>query len=189
MARTGGRCLCGEVRFSYEGPPRWVAYCHCESCRRATSGPVAVWIGVEKTAYRLDAGEPGAYRSSPGVVRRFCRTCGSPLSYEGDRWPNEIHLLSGSLDDPEVAAEVRVDQPGSDGDPDRRLVPADQFGRGVRVPGPDPGEEVSEVVVHAGTPRVSPRLLARTDLPYQVCPRPRDGDGLTAFFSRPAKLD
>ncbi|MHB2168128.1 GFA family protein [Alsobacter sp. R-9] len=97
---TSGRCLCGGIRFSFTGKPKWVAYCHCESCRRATSSPIAAWIGLEKDQFAWDAGSPAAIASSPGVVRRFCPTCGSPLSYEGDRWPTEIHVYVASLDDP-----------------------------------------------------------------------------------------
>lgn len=97
---TTGRCLCGAIRFSYRGPPKWTAYCHCESCRRATSAPAAVWIGIERDQFSWDAGTPSAYASSPGVVRRFCPTCGSPMSYEGDRWPTEVHVLAPSLEDP-----------------------------------------------------------------------------------------
>lgn len=100
METTTGRCLCGAVRFSYRGPPKWTAYCHCESCRRATSSPVAVWIGVERDQFSWDGGTPAAYASSPGVVRRFCPTCGSPLSYEGEGWPTEVHVLAPSLEDP-----------------------------------------------------------------------------------------
>jgi hypothetical protein len=40
------------------------------------------------------------YASSPGVRRSFCGTCGTPLSYQGDRWPDEVHLFVGSLSDP-----------------------------------------------------------------------------------------
>ncbi|WP_293868795.1 GFA family protein [uncultured Alsobacter sp.] len=97
---TTGRCLCGGIRYSYRGAPKWTAYCHCESCRRATSSPVAVWIGVEREQFTWDTGTPAAYASSPGVIRRFCPTCGSPLSYEGDGWPTEVHILAPSLDDP-----------------------------------------------------------------------------------------
>ena len=97
---TTGRCLCGGIRYAYRGPPKWTAYCHCESCRRATSSPVAVWIGVERDQFSWEKGSPAAYASSPGVVRKFCPTCGSPLSYEGDGWPTEVHILAPSLDDP-----------------------------------------------------------------------------------------
>lgn len=99
-APVRGRCLCGTVRFSYSGSPKWVAYCHCESCRRATSSPLAAWIGLEMDKFTWDAGAPTSFSSSPGVLRRFCSTCGSPLSYEGERWPTEIHVYAASLDNP-----------------------------------------------------------------------------------------
>lgn len=99
-ASVRGGCACGAVRFSYTGRPKWVAYCHCASCRRATAAPAAAWIGLETNQYTLEAGTPATYGSSPGVSRGFCGTCGTPLSYAGTRWPTEIHLLAGALDDP-----------------------------------------------------------------------------------------
>jgi hypothetical protein len=43
---------------------------------------------------------PGAYASSPGVVRRFCPRCGSPVSFESERWPDEVHLFLASFEAP-----------------------------------------------------------------------------------------
>ena len=45
-------------------------------------------------------GTPGIYESSPGVRRSFCPRCGSPIAYEADRIPNEVHLYHGTLADP-----------------------------------------------------------------------------------------
>jgi hypothetical protein len=36
------------------------------------------------------------------VRRSFCGRCGTPLTYEGERWPGEIHVLLGTLDRPEL---------------------------------------------------------------------------------------
>jgi RimJ/RimL family protein N-acetyltransferase len=36
------------------------------------------------------------------VSRSFCGGCGTPLTYEGARWPGEVHVLVGSLDRPEA---------------------------------------------------------------------------------------
>ena len=36
--------------------------------------------------------------------RGFCGRCGSTLTYEGDRWPGEIHLHVGAFDDPGALA-------------------------------------------------------------------------------------
>ena len=97
-----GRCLCRAVTFIARGEPRWVAHCHCESCRRATSSAIATYAGYTTSAVEWTGEQPAAYRSSPGVIRRFCRSCGSPMSFEGERWPNEIHLFVPSFDAPET---------------------------------------------------------------------------------------
>ena len=101
MTTKGGRCLCGDVTYEYSGPENWRAYCHCESCRRNTSSPVTAFFGVPKTACRFTGKEPSVYDSSPGVRRLFCGRCGSPMAYESDRFPDEIHLYAASLDRPE----------------------------------------------------------------------------------------
>jgi hypothetical protein len=100
MRHRTGRCLCGEVTFRYEGPENWRGHCHCDSCRRATASPTTTFMGVPKDAVVFDGHPPKAYLSSPGVRRTFCGTCGTPVSYESDRHPNEIHLYAATLDDP-----------------------------------------------------------------------------------------
>jgi hypothetical protein len=97
-----GRCLCRAVRFIARGEPRWVAHCHCESCRRATSSAIATYAGFTSSNVEWIGEPPAEYRSSPGVTRRFCRRCGSPMSFEGERWPDEIHLFLPSFDQPET---------------------------------------------------------------------------------------
>lgn len=107
--KTRGRCLCGAVRFEYDGAPLWSAHCHCESCRRATSSPVTTYIGVPRDRARFTGAEPAVYRSSPGVERLFCPTCGSPVAYRAERWPDEIHFFAASLDDPtQVTPQAHV---------------------------------------------------------------------------------
>ncbi len=95
--RTGG-CLCGRTRFSATGKPRFVANCHCRSCRKATGGAYGTWAGFADTQIEW-SGEPRAlHESSPGVTRGFCAHCGSPLSYQGARWPGETHVTIGVFD-------------------------------------------------------------------------------------------
>jgi len=102
MTTTSGRCLCGDVTFEYDGEELWRAYCHCESCRRNTSSPVTAFLGVPRRACRFTGKAPAAYQSSPGVRRLFCGRCGSPMAYQSDRYPEEIHLYAASLDAPEA---------------------------------------------------------------------------------------
>ena len=95
-----GHCLCGAVKFAYEGEPKWTLNCHCESCRRAISAPMATWISVPRSAFRFTAAQPSYYASSKGVRRGFCPKCGSPLTYENEQIPDEVHVLVGALSEP-----------------------------------------------------------------------------------------
>lgn len=99
MENGSGRCLCGAVRYSFDGPPLWQDHCHCESCRRATASGFTSFFSLPKASVRW-TGAAKAYRSSPGVLRRFCDTCGTQLSYETDARPGDIDLYAGTLDDP-----------------------------------------------------------------------------------------
>lgn len=94
-----GRCLCGTVRFIAKGEPRWVAHCHCESCRRATSAAIVTYAGFLLDNVTWSGGRT-TFASSPGVQRSFCPRCGSPLSFSGERWPGEIHLFVASFAEP-----------------------------------------------------------------------------------------
>ena len=98
-ANRQGRCLCGRVRFKFDHEAvRFTAHCHCESCRRATSSPVATFIGVRDTGWRWQGEEPQVFESSPGVRRGFCGTCGSPMFFASDAWPGETHFYAASLE-------------------------------------------------------------------------------------------
>ncbi|MBY8976047.1 GFA family protein [Rhodobacteraceae bacterium NNCM2] len=101
MTEQTGRCLCGEVTFAFSGPANWQGHCHCESCRRATSSPLTSFIGVPNGSWRWTGTEPACFESSPGVRRRFCARCGSQMSFEADRFPDEIHFYAATLDAPE----------------------------------------------------------------------------------------
>lgn len=101
MTTRGGHCLCGDVTYRYSGAENWRAYCHCESCRRNTSSPATAFFGVPRDAFAFTGKAPAVYESSPGVRRLFCGRCGSPMAYDSDRYPDEIHLYAASLDDPE----------------------------------------------------------------------------------------
>ncbi|MEE8271394.1 MAG: GFA family protein [Alphaproteobacteria bacterium] len=101
-ATYGGGCQCGAIRYRLTGRPLWTAFCHCQSCRRATGSAVAAYAGYAADRFAYVAGAPRRHGSSSGVTRGFCGACGSPLTYEGERWPGEIHIHIGTLDQPEA---------------------------------------------------------------------------------------
>lgn len=112
--RTKGRCLCGSLKYEFEGKPEWVAYCHCDTCRRHTSSSVATFVGVKIGQFEYLEGTPAAYESSPGVWRYFCPKCGSPMAYTNDeKSPGHVHLYIGTLEHPETfvpAAHVHASE-------------------------------------------------------------------------------
>ena len=95
-----GRCLCGAVTYTFDGPPNWQAHCHCESCRRNCSAPFTSYLGIDHGKWRWTGAMPATYASSPGVRRQFCATCGTPMAFEGADWAHEIHFYAASLTDP-----------------------------------------------------------------------------------------
>lgn len=97
---TGG-CLCNSLRFRVDAEPLWVAHCHCTSCRRNTGAAFATFVGVSDEAFAYETGSPRRYESSTGVWRSFCADCGTPVTYEADRFPGEVHINIGTLDAPQ----------------------------------------------------------------------------------------
>ena len=96
------------MRWRATGAPLWQAHCHCESCRRAVSAALATFVSLPREGFAWE-GEPRAHASSPGVTRRFCGSCGSPLSYEAESYPGEVHVHAATLDDPERVAPTAHD--------------------------------------------------------------------------------
>jgi len=101
-AALSGRCLCGAIRFTAAGAPKWVAHCHCESCRRQTGSAFTTYSGYASEQVSSAGATPTRFHSSPGVTRSFCPHCGTPLAFEGARWPGEIHLFVATFDTPEA---------------------------------------------------------------------------------------
>jgi hypothetical protein len=95
-----GRCLCGAVRFQAFGRPKWVFWCHCESCRRHTGAPASVFVSFAVNAVTVTRGEITTYTSSPGVERGFCARCGSTLTCSNEKLPNESHFHIGAFERP-----------------------------------------------------------------------------------------
>ena len=109
---TGG-CLCGGVRFGYSGPLAGdlgqVTVCHCAQCRKASgyaAGVVpALAAGLTVTEGRELIRE---YESSPGKMRGFCGTCGSPLYSRRTGQPDALRLRLGTLDNPPDGLKVQA---------------------------------------------------------------------------------
>jgi len=95
-----GSCHCGRVQFRAAGAPKFVSACHCASCRRATGAAFSTWVGFASGCVEWSGESPYFFASSVGVKRGFCRSCGTPLTYQSDKWPGETHFPIGVFKDP-----------------------------------------------------------------------------------------
>jgi hypothetical protein len=95
-----GHCTCGAVVVEARALPKWVGICHCASCRRATGATSVTAAGFPRECVYIEGPTLASIASSPGVVRSFCSACGTSLSYQNRRWPEDVHLMVGALDEP-----------------------------------------------------------------------------------------
>ena len=107
-----GACLCGGVTFVATGAPRGVAACHCQSCRRHTGAPFAVYADYRAERVTLSGASLKEFLSSPGAARGFCGDCGSTLYYRGENLPDMIHLHVGAFDRAELFKPQTHDNSG-----------------------------------------------------------------------------
>lgn len=95
---TGG-CRCGAVRFEAAAEPVHISFCHCSDCRRASGAPVSAFVGFGNDAVTLTGETLKAFENGP-VTRRFCGTCGSPITYEDSRVEGVVYFMLGAMDAP-----------------------------------------------------------------------------------------
>jgi hypothetical protein len=94
-----GGCYCGRVRYASEAAPFHETVCHCSDCRRIAGASAVAWFSVPADRFSFTAEKPVQFRSSARVVRSFCGTCGTPLTYQRDDLASEIDVTIASLDD------------------------------------------------------------------------------------------
>lgn len=93
-----GRCLCGAIQFRAVGPPKWVLWCHCQSCRSHSGAPASVFVSFADDVVTMTSGEVAKFTSSPGVERGFCKQCGSTLTCSNEKLPGETHFHIGAFE-------------------------------------------------------------------------------------------
>jgi hypothetical protein len=99
----GGRCLCGGVAFTANGPPLFSCHCHCAWCRRAHGAAFVTWLGVRSDDFSFTRGADLVvwYASSEKSDRGFCRVCGTTSFFRSTLAPGEIHVALACVDDAE----------------------------------------------------------------------------------------
>ena len=76
-----GRCFCGAVEIEVSGTPEGMGYCHCNSCRSWSAGPVNAFTLWKPEAVRVTAGadQVAMFQKTETSQRQYCRTCGGHI--------------------------------------------------------------------------------------------------------------
>jgi len=76
-----GQCFCGAVEVTVVGEPAGMGYCHCESCRLWSAGPVNAFTLWEPEAVQITKGNEfvATFNKTENSDRKWCTKCGGHL--------------------------------------------------------------------------------------------------------------
>lgn len=96
-----GSCLCGSVKYEVDRIEPRMGHCHCSMCRKFHGAAFATLGEAESRHFRWLAGEDKleAYAAPNGTVRRFCKLCGSSMTFaSADDTGELVEFALGTLD-------------------------------------------------------------------------------------------
>jgi hypothetical protein len=84
MSDHKGSCFCGAVELSLRGDPAAMGYCHCESCRHWSAGPINAFTLWNPAAVTITKGKDdlASYNKTDKSFRRWCKKCGGHVLTE-----------------------------------------------------------------------------------------------------------
>ena len=142
-----GSCFCGAVEFSLSGNPEAMAYCHCDSCRHWSAGPVNAFTLWQPDRFKLIKGEDNiasydklaATTDETGTsVRKWCKTCGGHVFIEHPTMgvvDVPVALIKNFSFDPGFHVHYQETvQPMRDGLPKFKDLPSEAGGTGDNLP-------------------------------------------------------
>jgi hypothetical protein len=134
-----GSCFCGDVQFTVTGEPVAMGYCHCESCRRWSAGPVNAFSLWQPDALRVTKGADkiGTYNLTPRSARKWCRTCGGHV-FTDHPGMGLVDVYAAVIPELEFRPGVHVHYQETklrmhDGLPKMKDVPSEMGGSGVSL--------------------------------------------------------
>lgn len=135
-----GQCFCGAVEIEVTGECAGAGYCHCESCRSWSAGPVNAFTLWKTDDVKVTRGEEnvGVYNKTERSYRKWCTSCGGHLMTEHPQW-GLIDVFAATIPDFPFQAGVHVNYaqtvlPMKDGLPKLKDFPAELGGSGEVVP-------------------------------------------------------
>ncbi len=139
MSQHKGTCFCGAVEVTLEGEPAAMGYCHCESCRHWSAGPINAFTLWKPEAVRITKGEEHllTYNKTENSCRRWCKTCGGHVLTEHPGF-GLTDVYAAVIKDLKFEPQLHVNYAESvvrmrDGLPKQKDFPKELGGSGVLV--------------------------------------------------------
>jgi hypothetical protein len=131
-----GSCFCGAVEFTATGEPAAMGFCHCESCRHWSAGPVNAFTLWNPDQVRVTRGAEhiGTYAKTPKSERSWCEKCGGHLFTRHPAW-NLIDVYAATIPGLAFKPALHVHYqesvlPMRDGLPKMKDIPKEMGGSG-----------------------------------------------------------
>ena len=134
-----GACFCGSVQFTVTGEPAAMGYCHCESCRTWSAGPVNAFTLWQPELLKVTQGADkiGEFHKTPRSHRKWCKVCGGHLFTDHPEW-NLVDVYAAVIRDFPYQPGVHVHYQETklhieDGLPKMKDIPREMGGSGLTV--------------------------------------------------------
>jgi hypothetical protein len=131
-----GGCFCGAVELAVKGAPAAMGYCHCESCRHWSAGPVNAFTLWKPDQVEVTKGKEliGSFSKTPRSDRKWCTKCGGHLMTNHPQW-GLVDVYAAVLKDLAYEPHVHVNYGEHklrvrDGLPKQNDFPAEMGGSG-----------------------------------------------------------
>jgi hypothetical protein len=135
-----GQCFCGTVKFTVTGAAAAMGYCHCDSCRSWSAGPVNAFTLWKPEAVKVTAGEASidTFHKTERSLRKWCTACGGHVFTMHPGW-GVVDVYAASIPDYPFAPQLHVNYQETrlrihDGLPKMKDMPAEMGGSGVTLP-------------------------------------------------------
>jgi hypothetical protein len=137
MGTYQGKCFCGEMTLAVTGEPAAMGYCHCESCRSWSAGPVNAFTIWAPDAVKVTKGAEhiGTYHKTDTSHRKFCKLCGGHLMTDHPGF-KLVDVYAATIPDLPFKPALHVNYGETvlrirDGLPKQKDFPAEMGGSGV----------------------------------------------------------
>lgn len=135
-----GQCFCGAVKLTATGEPQAMGYCHCQSCRHWSAGPVNAFTLWQPDDVQIQQGHEhlASYSQTPNSLRKWCALCGGHVLTEHPAM-GLTDIYAAILPTLKFLPSVHVHYQETvlrmdDGLPKMRDVPAEMGGSGEILP-------------------------------------------------------